>query len=68
MTESELIELIIAKRTELEQNRSENVSTSLLKVQEEYLTELETIFATGDEKRLAQLSFLDQCAEKADPN
>lgn len=66
MTESELIELIISKRNELEENRKSNVSSSLLRVQEEELSELEEIFATGDIKRLELRIFLDQCAEKVD--
>ena len=66
MTESELIELIISKRNELEENRKSNVSSSLLRVQEEDLNELEEIFATGDIKRLELRIFLDQCAEKVD--
>ncbi|MFC2069903.1 hypothetical protein ACFLTB_01895 [Chloroflexota bacterium] len=66
MTESELIELIISKRNELEENRAINVSSSLLRVQEEDINELEEIFATGDIKRLELRIFLDQCAEKAD--
>ena len=66
MNESELIELIIAKRAELEENRAINVSSSLLKVQEEEIDELEDIFATGDIKRLELRIFLDQCAEKVD--
>ncbi len=66
MTESELIELIISKRNELEENRKSNVSNSLLRVQEEELNELEEIFATGDIKRLELRIFLDQCAEKVD--
>ena len=68
MIEAELIELIIAKRNELEENRSSNVSNSLLRVQEEEINELEDIFATGDGERLALRAFLDQCAEKTDPN
>ncbi len=66
MTESELIELILNKRRELEENRLVKVSSSLLKVQEEEITELEEIFATGDVKRLELRIFLDQCAEKTD--
>ena len=66
MTESELIELIITKRNELEENRKSNVSSSLLRVQEEEISELEEIFATGDIKRLELRIFLDQCAEKVD--
>ena len=66
MTEAEFIELIIAKRNELEENRSANVSNSLLRVQEEEIRELESIFASGDTKRLEMRRFLDQCAEKYD--
>ena len=66
MNEAELIEEINNKRNELEENRAANVSSSLLKVQEEEIRELEMIFATGDSKRLELRAFLDQCAEKAD--
>ncbi|MFC1900057.1 hypothetical protein ACFLYN_00530 [Chloroflexota bacterium] len=66
MNESELIELIISKRNELEENKKISVSSSLLKVQEEDISELEEIFATGDIKRLELRIFLDQCAEKVD--
>lgn len=66
MTEAELIELIINKRNELEENRLAKVSSSLLRVQEEEIEELESIFATGDAKRLEMRIFLDQCAEKFD--
>lgn len=64
MTEAELIELIIRVRNELEENRSANVSRSLLRVQEEELRELESIYASGDTKRLEIRAFLDQCSEK----
>jgi hypothetical protein len=66
MTEAELIELIIRIRNELEENRSANVSNSLLRVQEEELRELEAIYAAGDTKRLEMRAFLDQCAAKYD--
>lgn len=66
MTEAELIELMIRIRNELEQNRSANVSNSLLKVQEEELRELESIYAAGDTKRLEMRAFLDQCSAKYD--
>ena len=66
MTEAELVELIIAKRNELEENRSANASSSLLRVQEEDIKEFESIYASGDAKRLEMRVFLDQCAEKFD--
>jgi hypothetical protein len=66
MNEVELIELINKKRIELEENRSANVSSSLLRVQEEEIRELETIFAEGDTKRLEMRIFLDQCAQDSD--
>ncbi|MFC2012114.1 hypothetical protein ACFLVU_03175 [Chloroflexota bacterium] len=66
MTEAELIELINKKRNELEENRSVNVSSSLLRLQEEELGELESIWASGDAKRLEMRRYLDQCAEKFD--
>ena len=61
MTEAELLELIVKKRNELEANRAANVSSSLLKVQEEDLWELESIFATNDTKRLELRIYLDTC-------
>ena len=61
MTELELIELINKRRLELEENRSANVSNSLLRVLEEDLRELEIIFATGDVERMKERSFLDEC-------
>jgi hypothetical protein len=66
MTEAELIELINRKRTELDENRSANVSKSLLRVQEEEISELEFIFATGEAERLDRRILFDQCAEKFD--
>jgi len=66
MTEAELIELIIRVHNELEENRSANVSKSLLRVQEEEIAELESIYASGDTKRLEMRAFLDQCAAKYD--
>jgi hypothetical protein len=61
MNELELLQKISDMRTEIEKNRAANVSTSLLKLQEEELKELEYIFATGDQKRLEVRFFLDQC-------
>jgi hypothetical protein len=66
MTEAELIQLIMAKRNELKENRSTGVSRSLLKLQEEEIEELEYIYASGDAKRLEMRRFLDQCAAKYD--
>jgi len=66
MTEAELIELILKKRNELEENRSANVSRSLLRVIAEEIEELEEIYAGGDAKRLEMRRFLDQCAAKFD--
>jgi len=61
MNELELLQKISDMRTEIEKNRAANVSTSLIKLQEEELKELEYIFATGDQKRLEVRFFLDQC-------
>ena len=61
MNELELLQKISDMRTEIEKKRAANVSTSLLKLQEEELKELEYIFATGDQKRLEVRFFLDQC-------
>lgn len=66
MNEVELIQSINRKRTELEKNRSANVSSSLLRALEEELNELEDIFATGDAERMEKRVFLDQCEEKKD--
>jgi hypothetical protein len=64
MLESELIQLIITRRKELQANRLIKVSPSLLRVQEEVIDELEYIYATGDAKRLDRRRFIDQCEEK----
>ena len=61
MNELELLQQITDKRSELERNRSANVSNSLLKLQEEEIRELEYIFASGDQKRLEMRFFMDQC-------
>ncbi len=61
MNELEMLQKISDLRTEIEKNRAARVSTSLLKLQEEELKELEYIFATNDEKRLEIRFFLDQC-------
>jgi hypothetical protein len=66
MTEAELIQLILAKRNELKENRLAGVSRSLLRLQEEEVEELEYIYASGDQKRLEMRRFLDQCATKFD--
>jgi hypothetical protein len=66
MREAELIELLIKKRQELEENRAANVSSSLLKVQEEEIEELESIYVSGDKERLEKRIFFNQCAEKFD--
>ncbi len=64
MNEAELIQLIIAKRKELEANRLFKVSRSLLRVQEGFIKELEYIYATGDARRLERRLFIDQCEEQ----
>jgi hypothetical protein len=61
MNELELLQAITDKRSELEKNRAANVSSSLLKLQEEEIKELEYIFASGDQKRLEMRFFMDQC-------
>jgi len=61
MNELELLQEITNKRSELEKNRAANVSSSLLKLQEEEIKELEYIFASGDQKRLEIRFFLDEC-------
>ena len=64
MTEAELIQMIINKRNELEENRTAKVSSSLIRLQEEEIKELEDIFATGDTKRMELRIFLDQCGDE----
>ncbi|HEY95447.1 MAG TPA: hypothetical protein G4O15_10985 [Dehalococcoidia bacterium] len=61
MNELELLQQITDKRSELEKNRAANVSSSLLKLQEEEIRELEYIFASSDQKRLEMRFFMDQC-------
>ena len=61
MNELELLQQITDKRSELEKNRAANASSSLLKLQEEEIKELEYIFASGDQKRLEMRFFMDQC-------
>ena len=71
MNEAELLSEIVTKKNELEANRAAGVSRSLLRVQEEEIRELQEIFATNDDKRLAMRLFLDTCdkdKEKEKPN
>jgi hypothetical protein len=63
MNELELLQQISDKRSELERNKATGVSSSLIKLQEEEIKELEYIFATGDQNRLAGRIFLDQCGK-----
>ena len=63
MNELELLQQLTDKRSELEKNRAAGVSNSLIKLQEEEIKELEYIFATGDQNRLAGRVFLDQCGK-----
>lgn len=66
MEEAELIEMIIKKRNELEENRAIKVSRSLIRVQEEEIKDLENVYAAGEAARQALRPFLDLCAEKYD--
>ncbi len=66
MNELELLQQITDKRSELERNRAANVSSSLVKLQEEEIRELEYIFANGDQKRLEMRFFMDQCDKGKD--
>ncbi len=68
MNELELLQQITDKRSELERNRGANVSSSLLKLQEEEIRELEYIFASGDQKRLEMRFFMDQCDKTKEDN
>lgn len=64
--DAEILELINKGYQELERSRAANASTSLIKVLEEDIKELELIFATSDAERMEKRAFLDQCAEKFD--
>ena len=66
INDAEILELINRAYYELERSRAANASTSLIKVLEEDIKELELIFATSDAERMEKRSFLDQCAEKFD--
>ena len=66
MNELELLQQISDKRNEIERNRAAQASGSLLRLQEEELKELEYIWATGDQNRMAMRFFLDQCGNKDD--
>jgi hypothetical protein len=66
INDAEILELINRAYQELERSRAANASTSLIKVLEEDIKELELIFATNDAERMEKRAFLDQCAEKFD--
>ena len=66
MDDAEILELINKAYQELERSRAANASSSLIKVLEEDIKELELIFATSDAERMENRAFLDQCAEKFD--
>ena len=66
INDAEILELINRAYRELERSRAANASTSLIKVLEEDIKELELIFATSDAERMEKRAFLDQCAEKFD--
>jgi hypothetical protein len=61
MNEAELLSLIVTKRNELEEYRHMEVSSSLVKLLEEEIDELSTIYATNDDKRMALRLFFDTC-------
>ncbi len=66
MDDAKILELINRAYQELERSRAANASTSLIRVLEEDIKELELIFATSDAERMEKRAFLDQCAEKFD--
>jgi len=66
INDAEILELLNKAYRELERSRVANASTSLIKVLEEDIKELELIFATSDAERMEKRAFLDQCAEKFD--
>ena len=66
INDAEILELLNKAYRELERSRAANASTSLIKVLEEDIKELELIFATSDAERMEKRAFLDQCAEKFD--
>ena len=66
INDAEILELINRAYQELERSRAVNASTSLIRVLEDDIKELELIFATSDAERMEKRAFLDQCAEKFD--
>ena len=66
INDAEILELINKAYYELERSRAANASSSLIKVLEEDIKELELIFATSVAERMEKRAFLDQCAEKFD--
>ena len=66
INDSEILELINKAYHELERSKAANASSSLIRVLEEDIKELELIFATSDAERMEKRVFLDQCAEKFD--
>ena len=62
MTEAELIEMINKKRNELEENRSGNARSELLKTLEGEIKELESGLSRSDTKQVEEQVFLDECA------
>lgn len=62
MTEAELIEMINKKRNELEESRSGNASSELLKTLEDEIENLESGLSRGDTQQAEEQVFLDECA------
>ena len=62
MTEAELIEMINKKRNELEESRSGNAGSELLKTLEGEIKNLESGLSSGDTEQEEQQVFLDECA------
>ncbi len=60
MSVAELIEQMNSRRNELDESRG-IVSSSLLRVLEEQIYEMETALASGDVKRVEELVFIDEC-------
>lgn len=66
INDAEILELINKAYRELERSKAAHASSSLIRVLEEDIKELELIFATSDAERMEKRAFLDQCAEKFD--
>ena len=62
MTEAELIEQITKKRNELEEKRSGNATSDLIKALEDEIDGLQADLSQVEKKPSEQQVFLDECA------